>query len=104
MIFKVTNIVVKKRKNNPTKKIVSAKPSSRPSELFLFIAKKESRLLIINMTIAQAVSSSIKVACFISIIFLEVSTMKQSPRRLEEVLRMCGDLVFFGFMALFVAH
>jgi hypothetical protein len=56
------------------------------------IDKKDNKQLAISSIAAKPVESSIKVAELNLAIFIEVSTIKQKPSRLEEVFSICGDL------------
>ena len=85
--------VVTNRRNNPTRKKISAIFSNLP--LFFIVPlmdKKESMQLVINKNIAAVVSSSIIVLPEMFNSLSEVSTTKQSPSKLEEAFKMCGDL------------
>lgn len=91
----VISIVVTKSKNSPERKITSATFSKRSLFDFLLrIDRKESTLLIINMTMATEVNSSIIVFPFRLSTLKDVRTIKQNPNRLEEVFKMWGDLSF----------
>jgi hypothetical protein len=95
MMLKVTIIVVKKRTMSPDKNKTSASFSNRllvDSASFL-MARKEKIQLLINSTMATAVVSSIILTSPILDTLMEVSTIKQRPSRLAEVLSMCGDLL-----------
>ena len=83
----VNKSAIPKRKNSPTRKIMSAMRSYRsPLFVLLLIAKKESMLLAIKSIIATAVSSSIIVLSPCFRIFRDVSTIKQRPNKLEDAL------------------
>ena len=58
------------------------------------MAKKDKILLIININVATAVHSSIKVVPLKLKTFKEVSTKKQMPSKLADVLRIWGALLF----------
>lgn len=64
----------------------------------LLIDKKDNKLLVIKNMIAIAVSSSMIVASFSFITLSEVSTIKQKPRRLDDVFKMWGDLSVLLFI------
>lgn len=85
---------------NPKRKARSATFSYR--FIFPLIDKNERIQLIINKIVATIVSSSIKVVCEKFKIFSDVKTTKQSPKRLEEALRICGDLSFFGLASFII--
>lgn len=59
----------------------------------LRMAKNESRLLAINNTVATAVKLSTVVTSERCRALMEVSTIKQRPNKVADVLRMCGDLL-----------
>ncbi|HUZ60603.1 MAG TPA: hypothetical protein VMU83_17660 [Hanamia sp.] len=59
-----------------------------PLPFLLLIERKESTLLTINIKIATAVNSSITVLPSRFNSLREVSTIKQIPRRLDEVVRI----------------
>lgn len=81
------------------KKTISATFSNRLLiEFLLLIEMNERTQLVINIKIANAVSSSMKVEPFIERILRDVSTIKQSPKRFAEVFKMCGDLLFISFI------
>lgn len=90
---------VTKRHDNPTKNKRSAYFSYfSPNTVLLRIARKERMQLNINENMANAVSSSIKVAAFISRIFLEVSTMKHNPSKFADVFKMWCEFEFLSFI------
>jgi len=79
-------MVVTKRKNNPDRKTISATFSYlSPNDRLLLIDRNDNRLLVINITIAAVVSSSMIVLAVRLITFREVSTMKQIPSSVAEV-------------------
>ena len=87
------NKVVTNSKKSPVRKKISAIFSSRPLFFMVpFIDKKERIQLAINKKIAAVVNSSIIVLPEILNNLSEVSTTKQSPSKLEEAFKMCGDL------------
>ena len=91
------NIVVPNRQNKPTRKLISAIFSSlSPALVLLRRAKKERILLIINKIIAAVVNSSITVSAWSFNNLSEVNTIKQIPSRLDDVLRMCGEVFFLS--------
>ena len=57
--------------------------------------KNERIQLIINKIVATIVNSSINVVCEKFKTLRDVKTTKQSPKRFEEALSICGDLSFF---------
>jgi hypothetical protein len=82
---------------NPLRKKISASFSILP--LFLILPrmdKKESMQLDMKNNMATVVSSSIIVLPEMLSTLSEVSTTKQSPNKLEEALRICGDLSLFS--------
>ena len=87
--------VVTNNKDNPARKKISAIFSSLP--LFLMeplIDKKERMQLAINNMMATVVNSSIIVLPDMFNNFKDVSTTKQSPNKLEDAFKICGDLSF----------
>lgn len=62
-------------------------------ENFVFIDKKDKILLVIKSKAQIETASSIIVFCCMFSRRKEVSTIKQSPNKLEDVLSMCGDLL-----------
>ena len=91
------NIVVPKRQNKPTRKHISAIFSNLSPILDLLrIAKKERILLIINKIIAAVVNSSTMVSDWSFNKRSEVRTIKQIPSKLDDVLRICGDVFFLS--------
>jgi ABC-type uncharacterized transport system ATPase subunit len=89
------SIVVRKSKPSPQRKRMSAISSHILTRLKLpLIDIKESPQLAINNRVVKAVNSSIKVSCDIFNSLMDVNTTKQRPRRLDDALRMCGDLAF----------
>ena len=93
-------MVVIKRKNNPARKTKSAIFSYRsPGDFLLRIERKENRLLVMNITIAAVVSSSMKVFAVRFITFKEVSTIKQIPSNVADVFSICGDRSLFSAIA-----
>ena len=92
------NIVVMNKENSPHRKIISA-TFSRCSlflSVLLLIERKESTLLSINIKIANAVNSSMRVLPSRFNNFREVRTIKQIPNKLDEVVRMEEDLLCFS--------
>jgi hypothetical protein len=96
-------MVVKNNTIKPQRKKISARFSNLSARLsFLFLMdRKESRQLLIKEIIAKAAPSSIKLDSLSFVILTEVSTMKQKPNRLAEVLSMCGDLLGLSSSILF---
>ena len=87
--------VVTKRNDNPARKKISAIFSSLP--LFLIeplIDKKERTQLAMKSMIATVVNSSIIVLPAMLSNLREVSTTKQSPNKLDDAFKICGDLSF----------
>ena len=98
-MLKEKSSVVINRSVNPARKNMSAIFSSLP--LFLMeplIDKKERIQLAINMIIARVVNSSISVLPAMFNNLSDVSTTKQSPNKLEEAFKICGDLSFSSFI------
>lgn len=58
----------------------------------LLIDKKERKLLTINISMAIAVNSSIRVASALLLSLRDVNTIKHKPSNVADVLSMCGDL------------
>ena len=56
--------------------------------------KKERKLLVINNIVATPVNSSINVPELYLDILSEVKTTRQNPIRVEDVVRICCDLLF----------
>ena len=86
----VTNITIK-----PVIKKMSA-IFSYLADVFSFsflIEKNESIQLTMKAMVATAVNSSISEDCFKCKTFNEVKTRKQSPSKLDEVFKMCEDLL-----------
>ena len=87
------------RKNSPERKMKSATFSYRIlGSLLLRMDKNESTQLIMNRMMANAVSSSTKVVSILLFMLIDVRTIKQSPRSVADVLRMCGDFSLFSFI------
>ena len=100
----VINIVVPKRQSKPTRKHISATFSKR-SLILLFllrIAKKERILLIMNKIIAAVVNSSTMVSDWSFNKRSDVRTIKQIPSKLDDVLRICGDVFFLSSIIIIV--
>ncbi len=101
MILKRISIVVTNKKNSPARKIISAIFSYLAlGFLLLRMDKNDITLLIINITMAKAVSSSINVSAVLLVTFKEVSTIKQSPSKVAAVFSMCGALSFLSSIIL----
>ncbi|MNL30255.1 hypothetical protein D3C87_1519810 [compost metagenome] len=85
-----SSIEVANRTNKPVKKMISAIFSSLLTSLRspLFIAIKEIIQLDINMKIAIAAHSSIKLPSVSFIVFIVVKTRKQIPSKLAEVFKI----------------
>ncbi len=83
-------IVVINKTERPDMKKNSAIFSYRMLSLSLLlrIDKNDNILLTIKEMVAMAVNSSIRVVCFSFKIFNEVKTIKQSPKRLEDVFKI----------------
>ncbi len=77
----------------PIKKIISATRSSFSDRVSLFerMERKERIQLIISIIADKPVISSINVAVENFEILIEVSTTRQNPKRLEDVVSICGD-------------
>src|SRR5262245_24272582 len=100
MTLKENNIVVIKSKDSPHRNITSATCSS--NSLFLFsrrIDKNDRKQLAIKSMIAANVISSTMVFWDLPRTFKDVSTIKQRPSRLEDALRMWGDLSLCSFIS-----
>lgn len=98
MLNEKSNVVINSS-DNPARKKISAIFSSLP--LFLIeplIDKKERIQLAIKNMMATVVNSSIIVLPEILSSLSDVSTTKQSPSKLEEAFKICGDLSLFSFM------
>ena len=80
-------MVVMNKTKRPVIKIKSAIFSYFSVSLLLLlrIERKDKRLLVIKDTVAIAVNSSMSDVCFSLRTLSEVSTIKQRPRRLDEV-------------------
>ncbi len=77
---------------SPERKIISAIFSSWSDLLKLFLMDiKDKMQLVMKRIVVPAVISSIIVFSDSFRILREVSTTKQSPKRLEEAFRICGD-------------
>ena len=93
MKLKRMSIAVANRMSKPPKKTKSAISSYLlPDCILPLIAKKESRQLSIKKMMAMATVSSITVFSDILRNFNEVSTTKHNPSKLDDALRICGDL------------
>jgi hypothetical protein len=94
-MLKEKRIVVRKSKPKPQRKRMSATFSHTlaRSECPL-IDIKESKQLAINNSVVKEVNSSIKVSWESFNNLIDVNTTKQRPRRLDDALRICGDLTF----------
>ena len=80
-------MIVMKRQVRPDKNTMSAMFSYRADLLVMLrIERNDMRLAAIKRIVATAVHSSIKVVPFSFSTFNEVSTRKQMPNRLAEVL------------------
>jgi hypothetical protein len=78
---------------------MSAKFSYRALNLFVLrMERKERMLLVINISMASVVISSIIVVSCSFSTFSEVSTRKQNPRRFDEVLSICCEFPFLEFL------
>ena len=95
MMLNEKSKVVTNNSDNPARKNISAKFSSLP--LFLiepFIDKKERMQAAIKSMMATVVNSSIMVLPAMFNNLSDVSTTKQSPNKLEDAFKICGDLSF----------
>ena len=93
MLLNEKSKVVTNNNDNPARKKISAILSSLP--LFLMeplIDKKERMQAAIKNLMATVVNSSIIVLPAMFNNLRDVSTTKQSPNKLEEAFKMCGDL------------
>jgi len=93
MILNEKSKVVTNNNDNPTRKNISAIFSSLP--LFLMVPlmdKKERIQLAINSMMAPVVNSSIIVLPAMFNNLRDVNTTKQSPNKLEDAFKICGDL------------
>ena len=89
-------MMVTNNEPNPVRKIMSAIFSNMSDLLKLFLIDiKDKMQLDIKRMVVQAVISSMMVSSESFSIFREVSTTKQSPKRFEDALRMCGDFCSF---------
>jgi len=94
--------VVKKSRERPPRKIISATCSNNVLLLLTpRIDKKDNIQLAINRMMATTVTSSIIVVSDLLSNFKEVSTIKQMPNRLDDAFRICGDLSLVCFTPLF---
>jgi hypothetical protein len=99
IILNAISIVVINNRIRPIKKIMSAKFSYRAPNLFVLrMERKERMLLVINISMASAVISSIIVVSCSFSTFSEVSTRKQNPSRFDEVLSICCEFPFLEFL------
>jgi hypothetical protein len=90
---KENSSVVTNKSSNPTRKKISAIFSSLPAFFIVPLIDKNERIqLVINKNIAAVVNSSMIVLPEIFNSLSDVSTTKQSPRRLEDAFKMWGDL------------
>lgn len=99
MMLKEKSKVVTNSNDNPARKNISAIFSSLP--LFLMeplIDRKERMQLAINNMMASVVSSSMMVLPAMFSSLSDVSTTKQSPNKLEDAFKICGDLSFSSLM------
>lgn len=93
MTLKENKRVVINNNDNPARKNKSAMFSSLPLFLIVpLIDKKERIQLAINIIMAKVVNSSIIVLPAMFNNLREVSTTKQSPSKLDEAFKICGDL------------
>ena len=88
--------VIPKTKIKATRKIISAIFSCRIPEFssLVRIDIKENRLLAANKIQVTPVNSSIMDTSLYLDILSVVRTIRQNPKRLEDVFRMCCDLPF----------
>jgi hypothetical protein len=88
--------VMIKTSDIPAIKILSAIFSYLTERLSLEVRidKNEKKQLAVKRTQAIPVNSSIFDVSLIAEILSEVKTIRQKPNKLEEVLRMCCDLLF----------
>jgi hypothetical protein len=99
-MLKEKSKVVTNKSDNPARKNISAIFSSLP--LFLMeplIDKKERMQAAIKAMMASVVSSSIIVLPAMFKSLSDVSTTKQSPSKLEDAFKICGDLSFSSFIS-----
>lgn len=89
-ISKVMTIVVINKTESPIIKTKSAIFSyfSASLSFLLRIDRNDKKLLVIKDTVATAVNSSIIDVCFNFKTFKEVKTIKQRPRRFDDVFNM----------------
>ncbi|WP_162796035.1 hypothetical protein [Pedobacter nanyangensis] len=87
-------MVVNERVIKPQRNKTSASFSNLTERIsiLLLIDRKESKQLLMKHIMAKAAPSSIKLASLSLFILDEVSTTKQKPSKLAEVLRICVDL------------
>lgn len=89
----VINIAVTKRRINPERKTKSAISSKRKFiRFFERIEIKDRILLAMKKIKANEAASSMIVDSFKLRTWIEVITIKQSPSRLDEAFKICGDL------------
>ena len=91
--------VVTNNSDNPARKNISAMFSSLP--LFLMeplMDKKERIQAAIKSMTATVVNSSIIVLPAMFNNLSDVNTTKQSPSKLEDAFKICGDLSFSSFI------
>lgn len=70
----------------------------------VLIDKNDKKLQTISNKAAIPVHSSISVASLYFEILREVNTIKQNPNRLEEVFKICGDLLFSIKLIIYFAN
>ena len=99
MMLNEKSKVVTNNSDNPARKNISAMFSSLP--LFLMeplMDKKERIQAAIKSMTATVVNSSIIVLPAMFNNLSDVNTTKQSPSKLEDAFKICGDLSFSSFI------
>jgi hypothetical protein len=88
--------VIKNINNKAIIKMISAIFSNDPINFIFFdrIDKNENILLIVSKIQATPVNSSMRDTSLNLDIFSEVKTTRQNPNKLEEVVKICCDLLF----------
>ncbi len=87
-------MVIKNKMTNPQRNKISAICSYLLTLVFTWplIARNDNKQLPMKQTMAKVAPSSKKEPASNLVILLEVSTTKQKPNKVAEVLRICGDL------------
>ena len=99
MILDEKSKVVTNNNDNPAKKKISAILSSLPLFLIEPLMDKNERIqAAIKNMMATVVNSSMIVLPAMLSSLRDVSTTKQSPSKLEDAFKICGDLSFSSFI------